>query len=79
MTKEQLKEVHRINGLSDIDMLIYLLNICDKEDFDTVEKLIDMNLSLFCKSETKYKESDYFDLKYSVLCKYDTKESWVED
>lgn len=83
MTKEQLKELHKLNIHSDLDMLNKLLEYCNEEDRDEVRHLIHLNneVGIGWGEEGEYpgQRQEYFDRKFALLAKYDDLEKWYGD
>ena len=89
MTTIQLRELHDLHGLSDIEMLMKLKEYCNEEDREEVQLLIYLNNTVGIgwakpaspeyEKEFAEREDEYYSRKIALLEKYDSKESWFHD
>ena len=86
LTKIELIRLHTLYEQGDLDALLFLRNICDKEDKSEVELLIHLNDTVGIgygepsspehEEEFTAREDEYFSRKFALLCKYDSEDSW---
>ena len=86
LTKIELQKLHSLYEQGDLDMLLFLRNICDEEDKPEVELLIYLNDTVGIgygepsspehKEEFITREEEYFSRKFALLSKYDSEETW---
>ena len=89
MEKKQIEYLHELHSYSDLEMLEELKACCDKEDLSEVELLIYLNDTVGIgwgrpmkpeyKLEFHERMDEYYNRKFVLLSKYDTKESWMTD
>ena len=87
LTKFGLKKLHDLHEQSDLEMLLFLKDICNGEDKSEVEVLIYLNETVGIgfgepsspeyEEEFNTREDEYFSRKFALLSKYDSRESWM--
>lgn len=86
MTKKELQKLHTLHDQGDLDLLLYLKGVCNEEDKPEVELLIYLNETVGIgfgepsspeyEEEFNAREEEYFERKFALLSKYDSRESW---